>query len=126
MKQPSKKELELLNHLWKLKKGFLKDVLEQFDEPKPAYTTVATMINRMIEKEYIGFKMYGRDKEYYPILNKTSYFSDQIKKMVHNYFNDSPAQFASFFTKDSDLTITQLKELRMLVDDEISNKTKES
>lgn len=126
MKQPSKKELEVLNHLWKLKKGFLKDIIEQYKEPKPAYTTVATMINRMVEKKYISYKMYGRDKEYFPIQNKSNYFSGQIKKMVHNYFNDSPTQFASFFTKDSDLTIEQLEELRNLVDKEISNKKEKS
>jgi len=126
MKQPSKKELEVLSHIWKLKKGFLKDVIKQYKDPKPAYTTVATMVNRMVEKEYIGFKMHGRDKEYFPILNKSNYFSGQIKKMVSNYFNNSPTQFASFFTKDTDLTLEQLEELRSLVDKEISIKTKKS
>lgn len=126
MSQPSKKELEVLNHLWKLKKGFLKDIIDQFEDPKPAYTTVATMINRMIAKKYIGFKMYGRDKEYYPLLNKSTYFSGQLKSMVQNFFDNSPAQFASFFTKDSDLTLEQLQELRTLVDSEISNKAKDA
>ncbi len=126
MKQPSKKELEVLNHLWKLKRGYLKDVIGQFEDPKPAYTTVATMINRMIEKKFIGFKLNGRDKEYYPLLNKSTYFSGQLKKMVLDYFNNSPAQFASFFTKDSDLSLEQLEELRNLVDEEISIKIKGS
>jgi len=126
MKHPSEKELELLNHLWKIKKGFLKDITEQYLDPKPAYTTISTMLNRMVTKKYIGFVLHGREKEYIPLLNKSDYFTGRVKKMVTNYFNDSPAQFASFFTKESDLSIEQLESLRKLVDEEIEQKRKKS
>lgn len=126
MKNLSEKELQLMNHLWRIKKGFLKEIVEEFEEPKPAYTTISTLINRLIVKKHVGFKMQGRDKEYYPILKKPKYFSTEFKKMIHNYFDDSAAQFASFFTTNTDLTVEQLEELRSMVDQQIESKNKKS
>ena len=124
MKNLSEKELELMNHLWNLKKGYMKDIVEKFDEPRPAYTTISTLINRLLTKKHIGFKLHGRDKEYYPLLKKPSYFSQEISKMMRKYFDNSAAQFASFFTEEGDLSLEQLEELQNLVNSKIQDKTK--
>ncbi len=126
MKNLSEKELQLMNHLWNIKKGYLKDIVDQFEEPKPAYTTISTLINRLITKKHVGFKMNGRDKEYYPLLKKPAYFSSEFKKMISNYFENSTAQFASFFTENTDLSIEQLEELQSMVNRQIEKKNKKS
>ena len=123
MKNLSEKELELMGHLWKIEKGYLKEIVSEYKEPKPAYTTIATLINRLQTKRYIGFNLFGRDKQYYPILKKPSYFSREFKKMIHNYFDSSAAQFASFFTEESYLTLAQLKELEAMISQKIEAKT---
>lgn len=123
MKNLTEKELQLMNHLWELKKGYLKDIVLQYEEPKPAYTTISTLINRLINKKHIGFKMQGRDKEYFPILKKPSYFKFEFKQMLSNYFDNSSAQFASFFTENTDLSVDQLKELQEIVNQQIEKKT---
>ena len=123
MKNLSEKELQLMNHLWQIKKGYLKDIVDRFEEPKPAYTTISTLINRLIAKKHIGFKMNGRDKEYFPILKKPTYFSGEFKKMIGNYFDNSTAQFASFFAENTDLTLDQLEELQAMVHQKIEKKT---
>lgn len=122
MKNLSEKELELMNHLWELESAYMKDLVTQYKDSKPAYTTISTMVNRLIEKGHIGFELQGRDKRYFPKLKKPSYFSREINKMVDKYFNKSAAQFASFFTNDSNLSLEQLEELQEMVDRQIEKK----
>ena len=126
MKKLSEKELQLMNHLWKIKRGFLKDIVEQFEEPKPAYTTISTLISRLITKGYIDYSMVGRDKEYFPQLQKSKYFSKEFKDMIQNYFENSTAQFASFFTKNTDMSVEQLEELKGMLNEQIAKKNKKS
>lgn len=122
IKQLNKTELEIMKYLWNIERGFLKDIVEEFPEPRPAYTTISTLVSRMIKKGYIGFEKIGRDKNYYPILNKNDYFKKHIKDIVLNFFNDSTSQFVSFFSKNSDLTLTELRELEKVLQDKISKK----
>ena len=77
----------------------MKDIVEQFPEPRPAYTTISTLLSRMCSKKYVGFEKVGRDKQYFPILKKNDYFSNQLKNIISNFYNDSANQFASFLCK---------------------------
>ena len=124
MKQLNGTELQIMKYLWLLKKGFMKDIVEQFPEPRPAYTTISTLLSRMCTKEYIGFNKLGRDKHYYPILKKSDYFSSQLKGMIENFFDNSATQFASFFTQKTELDETELKELQQLIEQQLENKKK--
>lgn len=120
--QLSKTEEELMNILWKQKKAFMKDLLVAYDEPKPASTTIATLLKRMTDKGFVAYKSFGRSREYYPLVKKKDYFAKHVNGLIQNFFNDSPAQFASFFTKETDLTKTELEELKKLIDQEIKRK----
>jgi predicted transcriptional regulator len=114
----------IMKHLWKLEKGFMKDLVEEFPEPRPAYTTIATVLTRMIDKGYVAFKQYGKVREYFPVLKKTDYFSKHLSIIVKDFFNNSPSQFASFFTNKSDLSLEELEELKKLVETQIQKKKK--
>ena len=122
--QLSKTEEQLMQLLWKLKKGFMKDILSEFPEPKPATTTVATLLKRMRDKGFIDYKLYGKSREYYPLVKKTDYFSKHVNGLIKNFFNDSASQFASFFTKETDLSVTELEELRKIIDHQIKEQKK--
>ena len=111
-----------MKYLWILKKGFMKDIVEQFPEPRPAYTTISTLLKRMCDKDYISFERLGRDKQYYPVLKKNDYFSKQVNGIITHFFNDSKSQFASFFTKNADLSMQELEELQALLQEKINNK----
>ncbi|WP_307810555.1 BlaI/MecI/CopY family transcriptional regulator [Gelidibacter salicanalis] len=124
IKQLNKTELQVMKYLWILNKGFMKDIIDLFPEPKPAYTTVSTLLSRMCDKNYIGFNRLGRDKEYFPILKKNEYFASQMKTMITHFFNDSTSQFASFFTKNADFSMEELEELQELVKQKIDQKKK--
>jgi len=111
-----------MQHLWKLKKAFMKDILEQYKAPKPATTTIATLLKRMTEKGFIAYETHGKAREYYPLVKKKDYFSKHMNGLIKHFFNDSASQFASFFTKEVDLTKDELENLKALIDKEIKKK----
>lgn len=114
----TKAEEQVMQYLWSMDSGFLKDVVEKFPEPRPAYTTVSTVIRVLVKKGFVGFKTYGKVNEYYPTIQKSEYFRLHVKPMLSNYLNGSPLQFASYFT-DSKLNLSELEEIKKLVDDRI-------
>jgi BlaI family transcriptional regulator, penicillinase repressor len=124
MEQLSKTEEQLMEYLWNLEKAFMKDLLEAFPEPRPAATTVATLLKRMTDKGFVGYNTYGNVREYYPLVKKQDYFSDHIKGLIKNFFNNSSAQFASFFTSATNLSEKELQALKKIVDEQIKKKKK--
>lgn len=120
--QLSKAEEELMNLVWMLKKAYMKDLLDAYPEPKPATTTVATLLKRMADKGFVAYNTIGRSREYYPLVKKQDYFSKHVNGLIKNFFNDSASQFASFFAKETNLSKTELEELRKLIDNEIKKK----
>ena len=118
----SKTEEQLMELLWKQKKAFMKDLIDACPEPKPASSTVATLLKRMQDKGFIDYEQEGRSRKYYPLVKKKDYFSKHVKGLIRNFFDDSPAQFASFFTESTDLSKNQLEELRRMIDQQIKKK----
>ena len=111
-----------MNVLWKKRKAFMKDLLDAYDDPKPATTTIATLLKRMADKGFVAYKSFGRSREYYPLVKKRDYFSKHVNGLIKNFFNDSPSQFASFFTQSTDLSKSELEALKKLIDQEIKKK----
>jgi len=109
----------LMEILWEKEKVFMKEILESYPEPKPAPTTVATLLKRMQNKDLVGFTLYGNSREYYPKVAKREYFKEEMTSMIDRFFNSSVTQFASFFTSNSKLTQKELKELRDIIDQQI-------
>jgi predicted transcriptional regulator len=119
----TKAEEQVMNYLWKLEKSFFKELKEQFPEPKPATTTINTVLKKLIDKGFVDFKLYGNSREYFPIINKNQYFSNHINGLIKNSFNNSVEQFASFFTKETNISEADLKKLRAIVDNQIKSKS---
>jgi len=119
MKVLTKAEEQVMKYLWKLGRGYLKDIMSQYPEPAPAYTTVSTVVNVLVKKAFIGFENHGKSKLYFPLMSKSVYAKDSLRGMVHTFFNDSPSQFASFFTKQNDLSLDELKEIQEMIGQEI-------
>src|SRR5665648_1263271 len=112
-------EEQIMKLLWRLERAFIRDLLNEFPDPKPASTTVLTLLKRMIDKGFVSYKVFGNSREYYPLIKKTDYFSDHINGLIKDFFNNSTAQFASFFANETNMIQDELKELRELVDKKI-------
>jgi BlaI family penicillinase repressor len=124
MQQLTNAEEQVMEHLWKLEKAFMKDLLEAYPKPKPATTTVATLLKRMIDKQFVAYREFGNSREYYPLVKKTDYFSKHVNGLISNFFNNSASQFASFFTTETSLSQTELEDLKKIIDSEIQKKKK--
>ncbi len=119
MKELTKAEDQIMQILWTLEKGFVKDIVEQMPEPKPAYNTVSTIVRILEKKGFIGYKAYGKTHEYFPLIPKEKYTRFYLNNMVKGYFNGSVQNLVSFFAKenkmdvqDIDLLMKQLEELK--------------
>lgn len=118
----SASEEQLMQLLWKQERAFMKDLIEAYPDPKPATTTIATLLKRMQDKEFVDYVQYGRSREYFPLVKKTDYFSKHVNGLIKNFFNDSASQFASFFTQETDLSEKELKELRGIIDSQLKKR----
>lgn len=114
-------EKDLMEIIWQKKVAFMKDIMEGYPEPKPATTTIATLLKRMQNKDLIGYKTYGNSREYFPKVSKEVYFKEEMTSMIDKFFNSSASQFASFFTSNTKMSQTELKELRDLIDQKIKD-----
>lgn len=115
----SKAEEQLMEYIWTKGGAFMKDILEAYPDPKPAATTIATLLKRMQDKKVIEYKTFGNSRQYVPLIKKGDYFSNQLKDMIGSFFNNSPVQFASFFTKETNLSIEELNDLKDIIDNQI-------
>lgn len=122
--QLSKSEEQLMELIWKQGKVFMKELIEHYPDPKPATTTIATLLKRMQDKGFVAYTLYGNSRQYYPLVKKSDYFSKHVSGIIKNYFDNSPMQFASFFTTSTNLTTSELECLRKIVDQEIKRKRK--
>jgi len=122
----SKSEEEVMHHIWTLEEALMKDIIAQYDDPKPAVTTIATLLKRIRDKGFIDYNTEGKSRRYFPLVKKTDYFSGEFNVLLRNFFGDSAAQFASYFTKSSNLSQKELKELRSIIDQQIVKKTDKS
>lgn len=115
-------EEQLMQILWKKERAFMKDLIEGYENPKPATTTIATLLKRMQDKSFVDYIQYGRSREYFPLVKKKEYFSKHVNKLIKNFFNDSASQFASFFTEETNLSKNELEELKRIIDSELQKK----
>ncbi len=120
--QLSNSEEQLMQILWKQRKAFMKDLIEAYPEPKPAATTVATLLKRMQDKQFVDYEQEGRSRKYFPLVRKKDYFSKHVNGLIKHFFNDSASQFASFFTESTNLSKQELQELKTIIDQQIKKK----
>ena len=119
MKELTKAEEQIMQVLWDLEKAFVKDVIDQLPDPKPAYTTVSTIIRILEKKGFVSYKAFGKTHQYFPLVDKKDYSRQLFKGMLSDYFGNSVKQMVSFFSHDKNLSLSQLEELHKALDEEI-------
>jgi len=113
----TKAEEKIMKLLWELEKGFIKDILEKFPEPKPPYNSVSTIVRVLVKKEIVGFKKYGGTYEYYPLISKDEYRKSQLGSLVNGYFNNSLSQVVNFFSENKKLKIDEVDEVIQMLEE---------
>jgi len=117
-------EEEVMQILWELGKGFVKDLVERYRDPKPAYNTVSTLIRILAQKGFVSHKAYGKTHEYYPLVSKDEYRKQFLNNMISDYFSGSFKQLVSFFAREEKIDRKDMEELLNLMKEEYKSKTK--
>ena len=117
-------EEQVMEIIWKCETAFLKDIMGYYPDPKPASTTIVTLIKRMQRKGVVAYRLFGNSRQYYPLIHKEDYFKRSINEIVKNFFGNSALQFASFFTTAGNLSEKELEELKKIVEQELNRRTK--
>jgi BlaI family transcriptional regulator, penicillinase repressor len=120
-KELTKAEEQIMQILWKTEKAFIKDILEQFDEPKPAYTTVATIVKILEKKGFVSYKAYGNAFQFYPLISKDDYSKTHVNSIFKRYFKSSIKDVVSFFADNNKVNVNDLDEAIKLLT-ELKNK----
>ena len=115
MKKLTRKEEEVMKILWQLKKAFVKDIVEEYDDPKPHYNTVSSLVRLLQDKGIVGFTQYGNTYEYFPLMTKEDYRKTFMKQVVSDYFDNSYKSAVAFFVKEKGLSPEELEELVKLI-----------
>ncbi|GAP43823.1 MULTISPECIES: BlaI/MecI/CopY family transcriptional regulator [Lentimicrobium] len=122
MKELTRAEEQIMQILWRIGKGHVNDLLEYFPEPKPAYNTVSTIIRILEKKEFVDHEAIGKSHRYFPKVSKREYARFTMKQMLNGYFSNSYKQMVSFFTREHDLSLKEMEEIRQLIEQQIHQK----
>ena len=120
----TKAEERIMKILWKIEKGFIKDIQNEFPDPKPPYNSVSTIVRVLVKKDIISYKAYGTSYEYYPMITKNDYRKGQLNKLVKEYYNNSLKQVVNYFSESKNLDINEVDEVMKMLE-ELKNKKKE-
>lgn len=117
MKELTKAEEQIMKILWKVEKGFVKDIIKEMSEPKPAYNTVSTIIRILETKGFVGHEEFGKSHRYYPVIKKKEYSKFRMNDMVSNYFGNSAKQVVSFFALNDRINIEEADEIIKMLEE---------
>ena len=120
MRELTRAEEEIMQVLWKIKKGFVKEILEHFDEPKPAYNTVSTIVRILQDKGFVNHKAYGRTHEYFPLISKDEYSKMHLRTFVKDYFSNSFEKMVSFFAREKGISVKEMGEIMKIMEGEMN------
>lgn len=107
----TKAEEQIMQALWDLQQGFVKDIIEKLPKPKPHYNTVSTILKILEDKGFAAHETFGKSNRYYPAIAKMAYSKGSMKQFVGNYFDGSFANMLSFFVKENDINIEELESI---------------
>ena len=113
----TKFELKLMNILWDKEKAFVNDVIEELPEPKPAYSTISTMMRILVQKGYADYEAFGKSHRYYPIVSKDEYSRGFLRNTRDNLFGGSYKSMISFFAESESLSREDINELIEILND---------
>jgi BlaI family penicillinase repressor len=111
MKTLTKAEEQVMQVLWKLDAAFLRDIVDEMPNPKPHQNTVATLLKILVEKEFVGITVMGRQHQYSPLISKEDYSKKTMKQIVKGYFEGSFSNVVSFMVKENNISVEELENL---------------
>lgn len=114
-KELTKAEEQIMQAVWKVGKGFAKDILEALPDPKPAYSTVTTVIRVLVKKGFLDYETYGKSNQYAPTISKEEYSNQRLDAVKTSYFGGSNVEMLSFFMRKNKMNLEDLEEVMRVI-----------
>jgi predicted transcriptional regulator len=111
MKELTKAEEQIMLVVWEKEKCFVKEIISELPNPKPAYNTVSTIVRILEKKEFVAYHAFGKTHQYYPIVKKDEYMKLKTNNLVTNFFGGSVEAMMSFFVKEKNIDINEIDDL---------------
>jgi predicted transcriptional regulator len=115
LKELTKAEEQLMQVLWTLEKAFVKEVIDELPEPKPAYNTVSTIIRILETKGFVEHEAFGKSHRYFPVVSKEQYKTFATDKLLNGYFENSVESMFSFFVKKEKIDLKEADEILKMI-----------
>ena len=115
MQELTRAEEEVMQIIWKFEKAFVKEVRNEFPDPKPAYNTVSTIVRILEKKAFLDYTAYGKSHQYFPIISKEEYTDFISEKLMKNYFDGSFKKMLSFFANHKEMNVKELDDILKLL-----------
>ncbi len=116
LKELTKAEEQIMQILWALEKAFVKEIIEELPEPKPAYNTVSTIIRILETKKFVEHEAFGKSHRYFPVVSKEQYKTFATEKLLNGYFSSSVENMFSFFVKKEKIDLKEADEILKLIE----------
>ena len=113
----TKAEEQVMQILWDVKEGFVKDLLPHFPDPKPAYNTVSTIIRILEKKGFVDHRSFGKSHQYYPLMSREQYRNERFSSLMKDYFNDSMKQVLSHFGNSGSVNMKEADEIIRMMEE---------
>ncbi|MDR3059040.1 MAG: BlaI/MecI/CopY family transcriptional regulator [Prevotella sp.] len=117
MEKLTHQEETIMLHIWQLKECVVKDIVNEMDNPKPPYTTVASVVRNLEQKGYLNAKKYGNVWVYSPKINEDDYKKVFMSNVVKSYFENSYKELVSFFVKEEKISPEELQEIMKMIEE---------
>ncbi|MDF9800749.1 BlaI family penicillinase repressor [Catalinimonas alkaloidigena] len=116
MTELTKAEEKIMKILWDIEQGFIKDIQEQYPDPKPPYNSISTIVRVLVQKNIVDYHVYGNSHQYYPLISKEEYRKGQLSRLVSDYYNNSLKQVVNFFSESKKLDEKELDEVMKMLE----------
>ena len=116
IKELTRAEEQVMQILWDIEKGFVKDIIARMNEPKPAYSTVSTIVRILVKKGFVGYKVYGNTHEYCPLISREAYKNFETSRLLNSYFDDSLESLVSFFVDRKNVNMKEAGKIIALLE----------
>lgn len=116
IKELTKAEEQVMQVLWELEKAFVKEIIDQLPNPKPAYNTISTIIRILETKGFVDHEAFGKSHQYFPLIGREEYKSYATEKLLNSYFGNSVENMFSFFVKKEKIDLKEADEIMKLIE----------
>lgn len=121
LKQLTKAEEEVMQAIWKIDRGLVRDIMDALGTPDVPHSTISSVVRILEKKGFLGHKAYGKTHEYFALISKEHYAQNGVQSLMEKYFGGSPKQLVSYLVKSNELNLKELSDIIKIIDE---NKTK--